>query len=159
MTVVNANNFSIGVDTTHAEPTSGGVAGPALLITCDTLSVPTLPDYFQNNNWDRVIYYAVGKNALQNFGAACAGCTLLPLMLTLTRRSKRIRGRRHYWLDERQPAGRQLGDYIDTDAGNRDANDTFFTPASKALDRDRLFTIADVVPPASCKPNAGGADR
>src|SRR5207244_4085323 len=44
------------------------------------------------------------------------------------------------------------GDYID-DSANRDGDDRFLTPAARSFDRDRIFTIADDLPPASCKTN------
>lgn len=128
-------------------------------------TLPTLPAYFQTNNWSTVIYYAVGRNALQNAGlspTACTTCTVDPvtppppkLFGTLS-----VDGTNGHALALITPGSAAANrpsaswtDYID-DAANRDNDDRFVTPASKLFDRDRLATVADDIPPASCNPNA-----
>ena len=162
ITVLDATRFAINQNTTlYAPYTSGGTAGRALIHPTTNIAyqMPALPIYFESNNWDRVIYYAVGQNGLQNFGlipTACTTCTAPPPPLgTLS-----LNGGSGHAVVMITPGSTNTNrpstnwaDYLD-DAGNRDANDTFFTPASKARDRDRLYTIADFAPPLSCGPNA-----
>lgn len=126
---------------------------------------PPLPPYFVSNGWDKVIYYAVGANATEGIGTKCVSCTKDPLLppplllkgslsrdLTIghavvlitpgSAGPKRAKGWTGNW-----------GDYID-DGANRDGDDRFLTPASKSMDRDRVFTIADDIYAASCGTNS-----
>ena len=128
-------------------------------------TLPTLPAYFQPNNWHTVIFYAVGRNALQNFGLAptpCATCTSDPLLPppTLLKGTLAIDQSIGHAvvLITMGSAGTSRpsptwGDYID-DGANRDGDDFFITPQAKSLDRDRLWTLPDDLPPASCNTNA-----
>lgn len=133
-----------------------GIAYPAL---------PTLPPYFQVNGWANVVYYAVGRNALENFGlapTACTTCTVDPaappptLLLGTLSLNDTIGHAVVLITPGSAGASRPSntwGDYID-DASNNDDDDRFVTPVSKAFDRDRIHTIPDDAPPASCSPNA-----
>ena len=129
-------------------------------------TIPNLPTYFQANNWHTVIHYTVGQKALQNFGEAptlCLSCIeLLPSAPDLKGTLSIDKNPGHAVVlitpgsaGANRPKGwtGNWGHYID-DAGNRDGDNRFVTPASKANDRDRLTTIPDDVPPASCAPNA-----
>ena len=47
----------------YALPVDWGVSG-----------APTLPQWFIDNGWRRIIYYAVGRNFLESSGAGCTSC-------------------------------------------------------------------------------------
>jgi len=129
------------------------------------VTLPVLAPYFAANDWDEVIFYAVGRRALQNFGVApteCTTCTNDPLLPPppLLRGTLSVDENIGYAVVFVMPgsagAGRpstNWGQYID-DAMNRDGDDRFVTPASKSLDRDRLYTIPDDLAPYSCNNNA-----
>lgn len=127
--------------------------------------LPTLPAYFQPNGWHTVIFYTVGRNASQNFGlspTACTTCTPDPLLPppTLLKGTLSIDANIGHAVvlmtlgsaGASRPSA-NWGDYID-DSANRDGDDRFVTPQSKSVDRDRLWTIPDDLPPASCRTNA-----
>lgn len=133
-----------------------GTAYPAL---------PVLPPYFQANGWAGVVYYAVGRNALQNFGLAPTACTTCtpdpgasaPILLQGTLARDSTIGNAVVLItpgsaNASRPSA-SLSAYID-DAANRDADDRFVSPVSRAFDRDRIYTIPDDLPPASCAANA-----
>lgn len=128
----------------------------------NVFTLPTLPPYFQANGWNSIIFYTVGRNALENLGTGCSNCTDDPLLPppTLLKGTLSIDKNIGHAVvlitpgsaGASRPSG-NWGDYID-DGMNRDGDDRFVTPASKSPDRDRLFTIADDLPPASCNTNA-----
>lgn len=126
--------------------------------------LPTLPAYVQPNNWHRIIFYAVGRNALANFGASCTTCTgdpLLPppVLLKGTLSLDKDIGLALVLITpgsagpNRPPVPFNWGEYID-DGMNRDGDDRFVTPAARTYDRDRIFTMPDDVPPQACSSNA-----
>jgi len=111
---------------------------PHLSALPDPWPAGALPPYFSANNWNRLVYYAVAKTALQDAGKGCTTCTDSNLA---------IDGAAGYELVLITPgyagAGRpsmSWNDYVD-DAENRDANDAFVTPASTSADRDQLYTV------------------
>lgn len=128
-------------------------------------TLPTLPPYFQANNWHAMTYYAVGRHALQNAGqapTACTTCTNDPAMPPppLLLGTLSIDGTNGFAVVLITPGAAASGQtrsnwaaYID-DAANKDNDDRFITPTSRVFDRDRLFALGDEVPPASCSPNA-----
>jgi hypothetical protein len=97
-----------------------------------------LPAYFAQNDWGRVVFYAVARNALEARGAGCSTCADPNLTLdgaigydvVLVAPGYAGRGR---------PSA-SLADYLD-DAENRNDDDRFATPASQSADRDRVFAI------------------
>lgn len=131
-------------------------------------TLPTLPPYFQTNRWHEMVYYAVGRNALQNLGLnptpcdTCSGDPLLappPVLLKGSLSVDKSIGHAVILITpgsagaNRPGATFTWGNYID-DGMNRDKDDRFVTPTSKSFDRDRILTLPDDVPPASCRPNA-----
>jgi hypothetical protein len=139
--------------------------GAIIVVAGTPFTLPVLPPYFPANNWRTAIYYVVGRNALENFGLAptlCTTCTadaLLPppTLLKGTLSLDQSIGHAVVLLTPGSAGASRpsanWGDYID-DSVNRDADDRFMTPASKSLDRDRIYTIPDDLPPASCNTNA-----
>lgn len=98
-----------------------------------------LPAYFAANQWARVIYYAVGRSALENRGKRCTTCTDESLsidgaggydVVLLTTGYVASGGKRASWAD-----------YID-DVENRNENDRYATPLSQEAGRDRLYSIS-----------------
>ncbi len=96
-----------------------------------------LPAYFGANNWHRVIYYAVGRTALENAGKSCTTCVDASLSVD------GAAGHDVVLITAGYAAGKHprtnWSDYID-DAENRD-DDRFVTPRSPDAHRDRLYTI------------------
>ena len=128
--------------------------------------LPPLPPYFVANNWRSVIYYAVGRNALENYGlfptacTTCSGDTILPPPVFLGGTLSIDKSTGHAVVlitpgsaGANRPIPGGWGNYID-DGMNRDKDDRFVTPTSKSLDRDRLLTIPDDTGPAACKTNS-----
>jgi type II secretory pathway pseudopilin PulG len=105
-----------------ATPTNWGSGG-----------TPTVPVYLTNNNWWRVIYYAVGDRITAspstfnvfnyNGGGNTSAIFITPGAAGSSRPST------------------SWADYVD-DATNRDGDDTFATPASTAITKDHLYSIA-----------------
>jgi hypothetical protein len=95
--------------------------------------LPTVPVYLTLNDWWRVIYYAVGDRVTQtpvtfnvfnyNGGGNTSAVIIMPGPADTSRPST------------------SWADYVD-DATNRDGDDTFATPASTAITKDRLYSIA-----------------
>ena len=151
--------------TTNTLPHNWGFSFPPDPVTGTIYTLPALPPYFVPNNWQSVIYYAVGRNALENKGlapTACVTCTNDPLLppppLLLGTLSIDDKAGNAVVLITTGSAGASRpsllwSNYLD-DALNSNADDRFVTPASKAFDRDRLWPIADLVPPVSCTSNA-----
>jgi hypothetical protein len=119
-------------------------------------ATPTLPNWFTNQgsttqNWAWVIYYAVGRNFLENFGATCTMCEVGQTSLSVN----------GVWGTEvalitTGPAGAnrpqsfigsgicdqpQWAAYLEDPENNDLANDRFVSPSSTAFARDRLYTI------------------
>jgi hypothetical protein len=128
-----------------------------------TFPLPPLPSYFVANEWNKVIFYAVGRNALENLGDLCTTCTNDPLLppptfLKGTLSIDKNIGHAVILITPgsagaNRPVPGGWGNYID-DGMNRDGDDRFVTPKSKSPDRDRLLTIPDDLPPASCRTNS-----
>jgi len=104
------------------------------------------PGWFVNNDWRKVIYYAVGRNYLQLAGGACTSCIDATLTFDSTFPKEVV-------LIMPGPAGVSGAhtdwpfDYFE-DAQNNDntnngytGNDLYVTPSSTAYARDRLYTI------------------
>ena len=96
-----------------------------------------LPAYFARNQWSRVIYYAVARDALESGGSACSTCVDASLSVdgaggydvVLLTAGYAAGAKRSSWTD-----------YID-DAENRNGDDRFATPLSASAARDRLYAI------------------
>jgi hypothetical protein len=97
----------------------------------------SLPAYFAQNQWSRVIYYAVARAALENAGRGCNTCTDASLSVdgasgydvVLLTTGYAIGGKRSDW-----------SEYID-DAENRNDDDRYSTPLAASAARDRLYAI------------------
>lgn len=108
-----------------------------------------LPSYFGPNDWGRIIYYAVGKSALQNGGKSCKTCVDPNLSVDTTSGHDVVLIVPGY-----AGAGRpstRWSDYLD-DPENRDGDDRFVTPVSPSADRDRLYSVTGAA--AGCAVNA-----
>lgn len=97
-----------------------------------------LPPYFVRNEWARVLHYAAARTALESGGKGCATCTDATLS---------VDGREGYDVVLLTAgfiaAGAKrasLADYID-DPENRDGDDRYVTPLSKAPERDRIYAV------------------
>ena len=111
--------------------------------------IGALPGYFAANDWGRVLYYAVGREALAGQGKACTTCPAPGLSLDsqpgydvvlLTTGYSDTGAPRTSWAD-----------YVD-DAENRNHDERFVTPTSSGADRDRIYAIAGGA--AGCAVNA-----
>jgi len=122
----------------YALPVDWGVGG-----------APNLPSWFIPNGWRRIIYYAVGKNFLEDSGSGCTSCEAGQTHLSVDGAWNR-----EVVLLTPGPAdaGRPVNPYPWTDwtpylddTENRDNNNdryvTPVTPSSTARTRDRIFTI------------------
>lgn len=94
-----------------------------------------LPAYFAANDWHRVIYYAVGREALENGGKSCTTCADASLavdgaggydLVLLTTGHAAPARKRASW-----------GDYID-DAENRNDDDRYVTPGAGG---NRIYVV------------------
>jgi hypothetical protein len=124
---------------------------------------PTLPNWFTNQgsttqNWAWVIYYAVGRNFLENSGAACTMCEVVGTGSPPSNGTLSVNGAfgKEVVLITTGPAGAsrpqsyigsgicdqpQWAAYLEDGANNDLADDRFVTPSSTAFTRDRLYTI------------------
>jgi hypothetical protein len=123
--------------------------------------LPTLPAWFAANEWNQVLHYTVGSNALPNKGKGCTTCEKDPLLPppTLLKGTLALDGQPGYAMILLTPGAAAPGQvrtnwntYID-DVPNR-SGDRWVKPGSKQFDRDRLFPVGDLLPPESCTPNA-----
>jgi hypothetical protein len=106
---------------------------------------PTLPEWFINNGWRRIIYYSVARTSTESGGGLCSSCTANTLTLDSSNGVEVIlimpgaagagRPVSYPWTDWRP--------YIDDNENNNFdiQNDIFITPTSSAASRDRIFTI------------------
>jgi hypothetical protein len=108
-----------------------------------------LPAYVAQNDWARIVRYSASRMALENSGTACTDC----MEATLT-----IDGIPGYELllvtagYAQSPAPRTtVVDYID-DLENRNGDDRYIMPTSRAADRDRIYPITTAS--AGCGVNA-----
>ena len=118
--------------------------------------VPSLPNWLTNQgstgqNWIWTIYYTVGKNYLENFGAACTTCEAgqtslgvngvwgkeVVLIMTGPAGASRPQG----YVGIGSCPQSQWAAYLDDSENNDVANDRYVTPSSTAYARDRLYTI------------------
>ena len=124
----------------------GAWLDPAVYPSCPPSTyVPTLPSWFDNNNWRLVVYYSAGRDFLGP--GACTTCVdptltvggvagkevviLMPgPLLAAPPRAPVPLDNSTYW------------QYYFEDGENQDfANDVYVTPTSTAYTRDRIFTI------------------
>jgi len=121
-----------------------------------TPPTPILPNWLTNQggtsyNWIWTIYYAVGRNNLENLGAACTMCEAgqtslsvngvwnkeVVLIMTGPAGASRPQGGIGSGICD-QP---QWAAYLEDSENNDLANDRFITPSSTAYARDRIYTI------------------
>jgi hypothetical protein len=108
-----------------------------------------LPSYVVPNDWARVIYYAVARDALEAGGAACATCADASLSVDGAAGFDVVLVSAGYAGAQRpSPAP---GAYFD-DPENQDGDDRFVTPRGSGADRDRLYAIAGAQ--SGCAANA-----
>lgn len=112
---------------------------PAVNASPEQWRIGVLPAYFMANDWARVFYYAVARNALPEQGKACATCS--EANLTLDSQA----GYDVVLLTPGYAAGKaprsSWSDYLD-DAENRNNDHRFVTPSASKPDRDRIYAIA-----------------
>jgi hypothetical protein len=108
-----------------------------------------LPAYFAANNWDRVIYYAIARTALENSGKDCATCAEQNLTID------RSAGHEVVLITPGLPvngtARTTSADYLE-DAENRNGDDRYVTPASRDSTRNHMHAITSGI--AGCAANA-----
>jgi hypothetical protein len=109
----------------------------------------TLPPYFAANDWARVIYYAVARNALEDRGAACTACKAESLSVDASSGHDVVLISTGYASAAR--SGTAPIAYID-DAENNDGDERFITPPAAGADRDRLYSI--LASESGCAANA-----
>jgi hypothetical protein len=108
-----------------------------------------LPAYVAQNDWARTIHYAVARTALETSGTACTACVDTSLAVDGVRGYELLLLTAGY---AHSPAPRTaIADYID-DVENRDGDDQYVTPTSRAADRDRIYAVATAS--AGCLANA-----
>jgi len=106
-------------------------------------SLLSIPSWFVNNDWRRVVYYSAGKNYLGP--GACTTC--MDATLTLSGASKEVvvftpgpllgaAPRAPVPLDDST-----YWQYYLSDSANSDLNDVYITPTSTAYARNRVFSI------------------
>ena len=101
---------------------------------------PILSSWFTYNNWHTVIYYTLAKQNAQNQGSACTTCT----GTTLTIDGKSVISA--VFFTPGTPLGaiarpsNTLANYLEDATNNDNADDSYVTPTSTALDRDRIYT-------------------
>jgi hypothetical protein len=98
----------------------------------------TLPAYFAPNDWARVLYYAVGRSALEGRGESCSTCADPSLTLDGASGFDVVLVTAGY-AGATRPSAKPT-DYFD-DAENTNADDRYVSPASQKADRDRTFSI------------------
>lgn len=130
--------------------------GSTLPVDWGSGGTPSLPNWLTNRgstnyNWIWTIYYAVGKNYLENFGSACTTCeagqtslsvdgvwgTQLVLIMTGPAGASRPQGGIGSGICD-QP---QWAAYLEDAENNNLTNDRFVNPSSTAYARDRIYTI------------------
>ena len=97
-----------------------------------------LPAYFAANEWARVIYYAVGRTALEHAGKSCTSCMDANLSVDGVARHDVVLITPGYASGVRPRAS--WSDYL-ADAANRASDDRFVTPRSQDAERNRIYTI------------------
>ena len=118
----------------YALPVDWGVSG-----------APTLPQWFIDNGWRRIIYYAVGRNFLESSGAGCTSCESGETTL----RVNNVPGTEVVILTPGAAgAGRPVAypwtgwsPYIEDPENNDNSDDHYEIPSSSGYSRDRLYTI------------------
>jgi hypothetical protein len=118
----------------------------ALPVDWGQSGAPVLPQWFIDNGWRRIIYYAVGKNFLENSGSGCTSCETGQTYLSVDG----VWNRRVVLLTP-GPAGTgrpvlpypwtNWTPYLDDAENSDNNNDRYVTPSSTARTRDRIFTI------------------
>ena len=118
----------------YALPVDWGVGG-----------APTLPQWFVDNGWRRIIYYAVGRTYLENSGAGCTSCETGETTL----RVNNVPGTEVVILTPGAAgAGRPVAypwtdwsPYLEDPENNNNSDDHYEIPSSLGYSRDRLYTI------------------
>ena len=118
----------------YALPVDWGVGG-----------APTLPQWFIDNGWRRIIYYAVGRNFLESSGAGCTSCETGQTTLSVNN----VPGTEVVMLTPGPAgAGRPVAypwtnwvPYLEDPENKDNSNDHYETPLSSAYSRDRIYTI------------------
>jgi hypothetical protein len=108
-----------------------------------------LPPYVVPNDWARVIYYGVARDALEASGAACVSCTEPSLSVDGAPGFDVVLVSAGYAGAQRPTAA--MGAYVD-DPENHDGDDRYVTPRGTGPDRDRLYAIAGAQ--SGCAANA-----
>lgn len=124
--------------------------GPyALPIDWGTGGAPNLPQWFNDNGWRRLIYYAVADNQTDRT-ISCTTCTSSTLRVRRTCSSStgQVTAQVILITPGAAGAGRPLSypwtnwsSYIEDGCNNDNSDDTFISPTSTAKVRDQLFTI------------------
>jgi len=120
--------------------------GPyALPVEWGSGSAPTLPQWFIDNEWRRIVYYSVARIATDGGGGSCTSCTNntltvgsttgIEVVLIMPGAAGAGRPVTYPWTDWRP--------YVDDNENNNywTQNDTFVVPVSTAATRDRIYTI------------------
>ena len=98
-----------------------------------------LPPYFAANQWSRVVYYAVARDALHERGTACETCSGASLtldahpgydVLLITPGYAQDKTPRTSWAD-----------FLD-DVENHNGDERFVTPTAAVPERDRVYAVA-----------------
>jgi hypothetical protein len=93
-------------------------------------SIPPLPAWVQNNQWWRVIYYAVAPSETEYHNPGTLTVDGVPALVVLITPGPAGASRPSFnWVD-----------YVD-DAENANSNNVYVTPSATAYARDRLYTI------------------
>lgn len=114
-----------------ASPLNWGSSSPA---------IPVVPGWLTNNQWWRVIYYAISENAAASGGSDMLEVDSGNARLVLFTTGPAVTG------DGRPSANPFPGywcDYLENpvSGNNCNDNDTFWTPTSTAYARDRIYVI------------------
>lgn len=117
---------------------------PAVSALPQNWGAGVLPPYLLSNDWTRVIFYAVGRAALENAGKSCTTCLDPSLSLDGATGYDVVLITPGYAVATKQRTS--WSDYVD-DAANRDNDDRFVTPLSQLADRDRIYTIRNAGSP------------
>ncbi|MGZ8155682.1 MAG: hypothetical protein ACXWUK_10320 [Burkholderiales bacterium] len=108
-----------------------------------------LPSYFIQNDWARVIRYAVGRSALEGGGDRCDTCTESSLSIDSARGYDVVLMTAGHATGNHQRT--VLSDYFD-DTENQNNDDRFVTPTSSSAARDGIYAIAGLA--IGCSMNA-----
>lgn len=106
-------------------------------------SIPKLPSWFGNNDWARLIYYAVAQTSLAAGGLACTSCIDPTLSVDGAPGAELV-----ILTPGPAGAGRPLAypfsnwaAYFEDSENSDNSNDRYVTPSSTAFARDRLFRV------------------